>query len=196
MISFHLFIFSHFRTKSHRSYSTTLHFSTFGLTYESDDTIKLYPLSAYKPMELSVLFVYGRDFQRGTDIFIMPEAVRELYLTLVLFMILAILILYFIRKWFRMRRSSAISTFIDIFISFIGGGNLQIQHKWERWFFGILLTGVFFISAICTDNLLCFVYYQYDQKIDTFQKLAKVESPIYLFPQLKNHHTNVLEMLR
>lgn len=175
-------------------YSSTLHFNEF--TWESNDDKKVYTVYTTKTVALVVYFVYGSDFQRQKDIFRMPQSIRVLYIGTAVFVILASIVLCFIRRKFRLRRDSLFSTFIDTCVTFINGGNLQMRHKWERWFFGILLIGSFFLMAICTSDLLCFVYHVEDQEIDTFDELAQTQSPIYASPTTTIYRKEVQGMFK
>lgn len=175
-------------------HSSTLHFNEFTLDLDNDK--RVYPVYTTKSMKMVVYFIYGDDFQRQKDIFRMPQSVRVLYIGMIVFVILASIVLSFIRRKFNLRRGGLFSTCIDTCVAFINGGNLQMQHKWERWFFGILLIASFFLMAICTSDLLCFVYHIEDQKIDTFEELAQTQSPIYGHPIAKKFRMDIEEMFR
>lgn len=73
-----------------------------------------------------------------------PESVQIVSGLILLFLSFAAIALYIIRRKFMPRRNSLVKAFIDCMISFIGGGNLRIQHKWKRLFFGTLFCGAFF----------------------------------------------------
>lgn len=160
-----------------------------------DKAAKTYPLYPYDSIELVVLFFYGNDFKRQLEIFIVPESIQIAAGLFVLFVILAASILCFIRRKLRLRRDGLFSTFIDTMVAFIAGGTLQMRHKLERWFFGILLTSALFITALWTGDVLDCMY-QMDKKITTFQQLADINSPIFIPTSFKGQESAIHEMLR
>lgn len=111
-------------------------------------------------------------------------------------MCLAMLTLYIIRKKCKLPRNSLSSSIIDTLIAFIAGGNLRMRHKWERWFFGILLIGVFFTTSLFVGDLLDSVYRTMDQKIKTLNQLTELDSPIFIHSSLENHADQVEALLR
>lgn len=155
-----------------------------------------YPLYPYDSDTLTVIFVYGVDFNRQKNILLVPESIQLLAGLIALSMSASALILSIIRRKLNIRRSGLISTLIDTLISFVAGGNLRVKHGMERWFFAILLIGTFFITTIFAGGLLDYFYRILDQKIDTLEQLAVVNSPIYVSSSAKMHVNQIGEMLR
>lgn len=155
-----------------------------------------HPLYPYDSVKLVVIFVYGTDFTRHMNIVFVPESIQTLAVLLVSFMSSATFVLYLMRRKLKLRRNGLTSTFIDIIIAFIAGGNLRVQHKLERSFFGILLIGVFFLISLVASDLLDCVYRILNQRISTFEQLTKINSSIYIKTALTLHKSIIREMLR
>lgn len=133
---------------------------------------------------------------RHMDIVFVSEKIQTLIILLASFVSSATIVLYLMRRKLKLRRKGLSTVFIDIIIGFIAGGNLRIQHKLERWFFGVLLVGVFFIISLTAGDLLDCVYRILNQRISTFRQLAKIDSPVYIKQLLAMHGHNIQEMLR
>lgn len=155
-----------------------------------------HPLYPYGSVDLMVLFVYGMNIQRQTNILLIPKSIKTLTILIMSFVALAAVVLNIIRKRFQLRRFGLLSTFLDTMVAFVAGGNLRMHHRLERWFFGILLIGAFFITSIFTGDLLNSVYYLHEQKITTFGQLAEMNSSIYAHSQLRLYTSRIHEMLR
>lgn len=187
--------FGFFREKLKRDYPEpyAIHFDSYFLPKNSKGTMSdhLYP---YHSVDLAVLFVYGTDFEREMSMLLLPESVQTLNILIVIFLSVAATILCIIRKRLQLRRDGFISTFIDTMVAFTSGGRLQMRHRWEKWFFAILLFAAFFISSLYTGDVLFYIYRILDQKIDTFKQLAMINAPIYIIPSLRNKF--IFELLR
>lgn len=183
-----------FRINQHYSHKLNFKANIVPEHYESDGTqIALYP---YHSIEICVLFVYGNDFQRQKYHQIFTNVGAELMILTVLFVFLAAVLLCYLRRRNELRRDGLISCSIDACIVLFGGGNLQIHHKCERWFFGILMIGAFFGITFWQDAVLFPSLLIQDKKIDTFKELAKVNPPIFSPFRLKKKEKNIKEMLR
>lgn len=156
----------------------------------------LHPLYPFHSVELDVVFVYGKDFTRQMNILFIPMSVQLMAALIVLFMGLATIALSILRRKWNLRRRGLITTFIDTLIAFISGGNLRMQHKLERWFFGILLFGAFFLTSIFAGDLLDCVYQILNQEVSTFDQLAEINAPIFINPTLSIHNKHILGLLR
>lgn len=128
----------------------------------------LYPYQT----ELAVVFFYGNDYTRAMNLLFIPRYVQVSTSSIVVFIFLAVIVLSMIRKKLGLRRSDFVSTFIDTVIPFIGGGNVRIEHKWEKWFFGIVIIGAFLITSTFTGVLLDCVYLLFSQKITTLKTIV------------------------
>lgn len=163
---------------------------------ESDTTTRIYPLYPFNSIELSVMFVYGKDFERTDDQLVIPDSLKLVSILVSGFISLAVIILFIIRKKFNLRRSGASSTLIDCMIAFINGGNLQMRHKFERWFFGILIFGAFFMTALLTGDILDCIYQNRSHKISKFDEISHSKFPIFVSLHFKIHEELIQEMLR
>lgn len=183
--------------KSKPESSNLLHLDSFLLPSNSNrGTSSLHPLYPYDSAELVTIFVYGDDFSRHMNILRIPESVQILAGLIVLFKISAAIILFIIRRKFQLRGGDFISAFIDTMVAFTAGGNLRLRHKFERWFFGIMLIGAFFIISLFMGDLLDCIYRIFDQKVSTFEQLAKMNAPIFISQRLSVHTEDINDMLR
>lgn len=174
--------------------SNALHFNSMLLPAETQTTA--YPLYPYNSDKLSVIFVYGEDLTREMNIVLIPELAKILAILIVLFMSLAAFLLSFMRKMLKIRGDSFITSLIDTLITFIAGGNLRMQHKYEKWLFGILLFSAFFIISIFSGGLLFYTYRILNQEMNTFNQLAEINAPIFINPSLKAYRRDIRGMLR
>lgn len=156
---------------------------------------KVYKLYPHMSNRVLIVFIYGDDFKRQMAIWNVPGAIRLIALLIIIFMSLATVILLIIRKIFKLRRNDLFSTVIDILIVFIGGGSLVMRHKWERWFFGILLFAAFFITSMFAGDLLdCMIQVQ-NRKFEKIDELAGFSTPIYLNSFWRNEYTLIKRIL-
>lgn len=155
-----------------------------------------HPLYPYHVAELTVVFIYGKHFTRRMNILLIPESIQIITTMIIVFASLGAYILYFIRRRLHLRRDGLSSTFIDTMITFIGGGNVRIVHKYEKWFFGILSFGAFFIISVFSGDLLdCFVRILHE-KVNSFEKLAFLNSPIFINVDFREQSDQIHSMLR
>lgn len=143
------------------------------------------------------MFVYGTDFQRQRDIFLVPNSIILVTGLVLLFMILSAITLYIGRRIFKLPHASVTLSAIDCLIPFIGGGNIRMEHRFERWFFGIMLFGAFFIMAVFGGDLVDTVVQIHSSKIATFDDLAEVNvKHAGADIELNIYNDEILEMLR
>ena len=150
----------------------------------------------YMTTELRVIFVYGTDFRREMNIFLIPRAVQIAGAMILTFIFAASITLYFIRRKLRLPRRDFMSALMDCWIPFIGGGNLQMHHRLEKWFFAILLFSAFFIMAVFSGDLIDCVVRVLHAKVSTFAELAEINPPIYSANELHSHGNLILEKLK
>lgn len=203
MRKMNVFVFS--RETSNKNHEQALHFDSFLLFTRSDTGAVIIPskppsslqyLYPFRTIELLVVFVYGDDFTRKMNILSIPKSVQIISGLIVFFMSSSAIFLSIIRKKWNFRRSSLVSSIMDTLIAFIGGGNLEMRHIFERWFFAILLFGAFFITSIFAGDLLDCVYQILHQKISTFEQLAATNSSIYINPTLSMFNNDIHDMFR
>lgn len=153
----------------------------------------LYP---YYSIDLVVIFVYGHDYTRLMNLMLIPDSVLIVTGIIILYICVCAVILCIIRKKLGPRRNDLLSAFTDITIIFIGGGNVKIDHKWEKWFFSVLLIGSMFIMFLFGGDLLDSVYLILNQKITKFQELVKINAAVFPGPTLISHNDSIREMFR
>lgn len=175
-----------------KEYTRTLHFNDYLLRNRAFT----HPLYPYVSEKLIVTFVYGTDIERQLNIWSVPASARAIFLLIAIFMCLAVITLYIIRNKFQLHRNSLLSSIIDTLIAFIAGGNLRIRHNCERWFFAILLIGVFFMTSIFVGDLLDSVYHTMDQKINKLNDLSALSSPIFIHSSLSKHADQTFALSR
>ena len=160
-----------------------------------DDVISI---NAYRVLELKGFLIYGSDFIRKMDIFRAPPSITLMATLVGLFLILATFILYIFRRRFHLPGDDLAASFFDCLIPFIGGGNLRMVHRFERWFFGIMLVGAFFTMSIIGGDLVDNVVINLTSEISTFEELNR-RSPhldIYYDSALRFIVPDINEMLR
>lgn len=172
------------------------HLDSYQLTNSDHKRAVTHHLYPYHANELAVFFVYGKDFTRRLNISHVPESIQILTSVIALFVSFSAIVLCIVRKMLKLRRNGLLASFIDVMIPFIGGGNIRIQHKFEKWFFGILFIGAFFIVSEFSGDLVDWVVSIWNQKINTFEQLAKINPPIFIIPTLKERSRHIEAMLR
>lgn len=174
----------------------SLSFYEIASAFQLDGNANSESLYPFHSVKLFVIFVYGSDYQRkiNNNLFNKLEIFLLNWTNLVVF--LGAVVLCFIRRFSRLRRSGFISVLIDVMIIFIGGGRSRPDHRLERWFFVILSIGAFFLNAICLGPTLFPTYLSPQQSITTFRQLAEVKSEFYFAPYLAANSDIVVEMLR
>lgn len=153
----------------------------------------LYP---YHSGLLRSVFVHGIDYQRETEMFRVYTSIKSVTAIIASLFIVAIIILYAIRKRFALPGNDVGLCVLDCFVSFIGGRGLQMRHRFERWFFGILLIGVFFIVSVFGGDLINSVVCILVPKILTYEDLVGINPLVYIDPEVTSPHLGVHEMLR
>lgn len=182
------------RSKSNRGYVSSFQVDSFQV-YGSRQW-KSYPLYPYSPIDLVAMFFYGKDFQRQRNISSVPSFVKIGISIFITFIAVAAIILYVIRKKFKLRHDSLFPTLVDIIVIFVGGGRIHMRHKLERLFFGILTTVAFFMTSLWLGDLLHYIYQIKDQRISTSDQLAKINSPIYIPADFQHRSDVIYGMLR
>lgn len=172
----------------------SMHVLPLGLELkENKKEVSLYP---HHFVQLSVLFFYGQDYQRKINNNLFSKLKIFLFNWTNLFVILAAVVLCFVRRLKKLRRDGFISVLIDVMVIFTGGGHSRMDHKLERWFFMIVSIGALFLNAICLGPTLFPSYLHRPQSVDTFQQLAEINPPIYLLSSLRKDKGLVNEILR
>lgn len=85
---------------------------------------------------------------------------------------------------------------MDCLVLFIGGGSLRIEHRLERWLFGILMVGAFFIVSVFGGDLVDSVVRVLNFEFETFADVARLEPPIYYDQDLAMNEMDIAAMLR
>lgn len=184
----------YFSVKSERMRTKNIHFDTYLLPYV--DKTMIHPLYPYDSSDLLIMFVYGPDFERHMIESTASASMRTMTISIVIYWTLIAIILCAARKKLQLPRNGLISSFIDTMIAFISGGNLLLKYKFEKWFFTVLVIGAFFINALWTGDLLSLAISVPDQKVSTFEQLAEIDPPIFLFYKRKDLSDTTYAMLR
>lgn len=173
-------------------YSVALFFESYYLPSETDKNMLAYHLYPYQTIKLTAIFVYGEDFTRQMSILSIPDSLRLMAILILIFFWMAALVLYSIRKKWKLSNANFLSSFIDTMVTFTAGGNLRMQHKFERWFFGVMLIGAFFISSLFVGEFLDKVYSVIHQKVNTLDEATEMNPPIYVPPTLDVHEIHAI----
>lgn len=185
-----------FRLRLRDSFSTELIVfpSSIYLTETKLTNIRvLYP---FHSMKFIAMFVYGTNFQRERNIFNASGAVQLVAGLIVLFVVATAIILWLFRRQLCLARDEFQLALMDSLILIIGGGNLRMDHRFERWFFGTLLVGTFFMMAMFGGNLLdCFISVS-DSKVRTFDDVAKINPSIVIDKALILYEHEMIGILR
>lgn len=155
-----------------------LHFQSLIVPNEKGTmTQSAYP---FRSLKLMVIFVYGTDYTRQMNILMIPEAVQITAATIVFFMGSAAFVLSIIRRKLRLRRNGLILTLIETLVAFIGSGNMNMNHKFERYFFAIVLIMGFFMTSLYAGDLLDCIVQILNQKFTKLEQLKGFRTPIYV----------------
>ena len=142
---------------------------------EHDYRVNLY---SRRPIVLKALLLYGKDLKRELQFLRAPASAKLVATLIALFLILATIVLYIFRRRFSLRGDNLGASFFDCLIPFIGGSNLRMEHRFERWFFGIMLVGAFFTLSVFGGDLVDSVVRVSNPKIRTFEELSKRDANI------------------
>lgn len=156
--------------------------------------VSLYPFQSNKVM---VAFFYGDDFERQRIRSILNNFGSMFFNWFNLYIFAGAAVLCAIRRILKLRRDGFISSVIDVLTTYIGGGNVHInRHMLEKWFYGTVFVTSIFLNAIGLQSSLFSSFVDFELKIDTFEKLAKINPPICLSPSLEGNFDIVTEVLR
>lgn len=153
----------------------------------------LYP---YDSDKLLVLFFYHAGGKRKTERLGLSELQMAIQFGFLVVSLLAAGMLSYLRRRNQLRRDGYISCFFDILIGIVGGGNLSMRHRLERWFFGIFLIGNFFLMTFWFDAVFYPTFLIQERSIKTFNQLAKVNPKIYIPFTFMENEEIIKEMLR
>lgn len=132
---------------------------------------------------------------RAMNFHINPPSTQIAAGIILFFIWLATITLCIIRRKLGLSRAGFISPFIDCLIPFIGGGNIQMRHKFEGWFFGVLMFSAFLKLSVFGGDLVDSVIQIIKSKVSKFEQLAETNSTIYINTPLKFHSENIHSML-
>lgn len=166
------------------------------LTTTKSSASNIIPLYPFHSVNMAVLFVYSDDFKRQKCKVVLTRAGGYVLLLLTTSILFATATLSYLRKKNKLRRAGFIPSFIDVYISFFGGGNLRVKHNFERLLFGILLIGFLFLTTFWLDVVLFPSFLIRDNSIETFKDLAKINPPIFSSFVFKEHEKSIEIMLK
>lgn len=170
--------------------------TSFSLRFEEGTAINVYPSFPYSSIRLYAIFVYGHDFNRNIDVFNLSTSLLIYGGVWIILTVLLATILWIGRQKLNHRRNEFTLALIDITVTYLAGGNLRMQHKIEKWFFGILLIFAFFLTSILTGDVLDQIYRVNSQKMSEFHELSQLNLSIYTHPSLSNQDDDVHALLR
>lgn len=181
-----------------RSYSSIdLHVEAESLRqFIGVDNIKYRNIYPYNSRQLKVIFVYGTDNKRGMDIFRLSRSVKLAIGLITMLLVAATITLYTIRSNLKLPSNSIASSIMDCLIPFIGGGNLRMKHRMERWFFGILLIGSFFVVSVFGGDLLDSIVNVRMSRIEHFGDLPKISTPCFCDKRLVFNWNEIAMLFR
>lgn len=161
--------------------------------YGSENILPLYP---YQLTKVRAIFVYGSDFRRQPTHYDYQFFRYGNYWIMVLFNLSVAVILYVLRR--RTNTQSDISiNLLDAIAIFYGGGNVHVQHKWEKSFFAIAMIGSFFFVSLMLANFsMHSITCQRFDKIDSFSKLAPRDIQFYISLSLADNKGYIIEMIK
>lgn len=97
----------------------------------------------------------------------------------IVFAIIAMILLFFLRRGDRAIRNEFSSAYVDVMITITGAGRLRYRDKLEKIFFGILFLGSFYINTIEIDNAFFTEFVtQFPERFDTLAKLKQINASI------------------
>lgn len=142
------------------------------------------------------MFVYGigTKRQKYRDTFT-EKGVRMMVLG-TLACALSALLLCYVRKRYRLRRSGFGATYVDLCCVMTGGGNLNLRHRWERIIFTVLFIGYFFFTNFWLEAVVFLTFLIHDGSIDTFDELKQMNPPIFNSILLEQSEQFIGSMLR
>lgn len=190
--SFLVFV-DYYRDRLKADHSVGLFFEATSSIYAQNTRVPKTNLYPYRMIHLETVFVYGEDFRRERDVFVISVSVLIQGASIILFMVLAANSLIIIRRKFNIQPNDYSSAFIEIITLFIGGGSVRIQHKYEKWFFTVLSFGAFLIMCVIAGDLLDNFIKVLDTKISKFEELVDINPPIYIHSLILGLHVYTIE---
>lgn len=140
--------------------------------------------------------MYGTDYERAVDIFRVSESVQIVAALVLLLLIVAIITIYAIRRRLSLPGNDIGACIMECLVPFIGGGNFRTEHRFERWFFNILLVGAFFMMSVFGGDLVDSVVRVLYTKVETFEDVIRMNTPIYVDYNTIGETILIPEMLR
>lgn len=202
-------LISFFRLKLRNDHPNALHFDSF-LIFLGDHKIKktkeivkspqhplnvLFPLYPFNTIQLHAVFVYGTDFSRQMNILSIPKLVKMLarksysWVWQQSFSVLCV---------GNSHSNASIQCQQLLILSSLSlvADDFKWHTNWKKWIFGILSLGAFFIISLFAGDMLFYMYRILNQKVNTFQELSTIETPIHSNPTLTMYGDDIQKMLR
>lgn len=147
--------------------------------------------------KLRVIFVYGDNFTRHHYFTVLNFWKSIKLWTVIIVIIIFATALYELRRRAGIRRASFTSGCMEILSVAIYGGNIHCSHKWERIIFASAMMTLFFLFSIfLADFSMQSIVASTVEKIDTFEKIAEHEFPIYVGLQAKRDIESIRNLFR
>lgn len=177
--------------------SHMLHMNSFLLTSKNDKSSRVHPSYPFDSIELCAVFVYGHDIERQVDIYHFSKKFMILFsINNFITTSLATILWIARRKIMSISQSEFSLAQLHILSVIFGGGNVRIQHRFERYFFSILMLASFFTVPLTLGEYLEEAYNFLNQQMSTFEELRQFNLSVYSTPPLRNHNNDVQEMLK
>lgn len=161
-----------------------------------DSKTRPIPLYTYHSTELSIIFVYGSDMKRQQKSIYASLCGNKSVLLCLLFHLLAAAALCYLRRRERLPHDGYILCWIDVFAAFVGGGTIRTTHRLERWLFGLIYIGSFFLVAIWGGLVFYPAFYERDHSVESIKEIAEINPPIFIHPDLTKFDEDVADLLR
>lgn len=128
------------------------------------------PLYSHRSYKLLIIFIYGHDYHRQPTNNLFTKLTLFTLNWTNLFVILAAVVLCFVRRLRKLRRDGFISVLIDVMVIFTGGGRLNGFSRANS--ISILLTA------------------------QSLRQLAEINPLIYIPPMLRREENYIVDLLR
>lgn len=188
------------KLEQNRAHEIALDFSAVRMFLIKNISTHINPFISGKMDELKMFVFFNQDgqYQPRNSLQLMNLWNSVLFQILFIWFILSIAMLTILQKKIRTENNDFSTNHLDMVIVFIGGGNLRfnlIQENWKKIFFASNLIGMLFLQSLGMFGVLYQSFVVSDNRIDTFEKLAKSNLPIYLFRSVDGNENSFRQII-